>query len=339
MMNAFGRRFSSARPRPRSSKTRALVIGALALAFVGANVMPIASEDLPDIIIASSTFDSATAGYYAFKSGMFKKAGINVTYQPGGAGIPPAVAGGSIQIGANNIFNVIAGHTRGVPFTIVAPGAVFDKTDEDGYVGLIVKKSSTFKTGKDFAGKIIGVNELNGFNHLSAMAWIDATGGDSSTAKYVEIPAAAAGAAISAGRIDGSVITVPYLGQSLATGDTRVVTNAYSSVAPSYLGVAWFTTTQFADAHPDLIQRFSRVIRDASIYVNAHHEETVQMMADLAKVDPAVIRSSTRVSFAPYVTPPLIQPVIDLLAKYKVIDKSFPATEIISANAIKPGAR
>jgi NitT/TauT family transport system substrate-binding protein len=315
----------------------AVILGAVAL---GALPAPVRSQDTPEIVITSSTFDSSTAGYYAYKSGMFKKAGLNVSFTVlGPAAIPSALAGGSVQIAGSNIFSVIIARAHNVPFVLVAPGATFDKTDEDGYVGLIVKKSSGLHTGKDFTGKTVGIADLNGFNAIAAMAWIDKTGGDSSAVHYVEIPAQASAAAVSSGRIDATILTVPYLSPALKGGDLQVLTDSYSAIGNSYIGVAWETTQAYADAHPDVIAKFSRVIRDASIYVNAHHEETVQMMADLAKQDPSTIRGNTRVSFAPYLTAALVQPVIDVLARYHLIDRNFNAADMISPNALKPGAK
>lgn len=319
-----------------SMKRSLFACAALAVLLPGALAVPVHSQESPEIVIASSTFDSATAGYYAYKSGMFKAAGLNVKFTPmAPAGIPAAVAGGSVQIAGNNLFSVIAARARNVPFVLIAPGAVFDKTDEDGYVGLIVKKSAPLKTGKDFAGKTIGVNELKGFNAVAAQAWIDKSGGDSSNVKFVEIPAPAASEAVRQGRIDGVILTVPFLGQAMATGDFKVLTDSYSAIAPTYLGLGWMTTQAYADAHPDIIAKFSRVIRDASIYVNAHHEETVQMMAELAKVDPSTLRNVTRVSFAPYLSASQIQPVVDACVKYHVIDKPFYASEMIHVMALK----
>jgi NitT/TauT family transport system substrate-binding protein len=313
---------------------------AAALLLSGTVTAPAQSQDSPEIVIASSTFDSATAGYYAYKTGMFKKAGLNVTFTAmAPPGIPAAVASGAVQIASNNLFSLVEARARNVPFVLIAPGASFDKTDEDGYVGLIVKKSSTLQTGKDFVGKTVGVNEVKGFNALAAMTWIDQTGGDSTKVKFVEIPAPAAAAAVSSGRIDATILTVPFLGAALALGDVKVLTDSYSSIAKSYLGLAWVTTQAYADAHPDVIAKFSRVIRDAAIYVNAHHEDSVQMMSELAKVDPSTFRGITRVTFAPYLTPAMVQPVIDVSAKYHVIEKSFNAADMISPNAIKPGTK
>jgi NitT/TauT family transport system substrate-binding protein len=320
------------------SRARCLLAGASLFALLfGSFATATDSQVTPALTIASSTFDSATAGYYAVQAGLFKKAGLNVTFvamTP--AAIPAAVIGGAVQIASSNLFNVVEAYARNVPFTVIAPGAMFDNTDENGYVGLIVRKDSTIHTGRDLNNKTIGVPALKDFNTLAAMSWIDRTGGDSSTVHFVEMPAPTAGPAVVAGRIDATVLTVPFLGQIVAGGDVRVLTDAYSAISKSFLGLGWITTKAYADEHPDVIARFSRVMHDAAIYVNAHHDDTVQMMSDLAKVDPSTIRGTVRVTFAPYLTPAMVQPVIDVSAKYHVIDKGFSASQLISPAALQP---
>jgi NitT/TauT family transport system substrate-binding protein len=307
---------------------------ALAFAISASGVAT--SEDVPAITIASSTFDSATAGYYAYQAGLFKKAGLDVTFVPmTPAAIPPAVVGGSVQIASSNLFSVVEAYSHGTPFTVIAPGAVFDKTDEDGYVGLIVRKDAALRSGRDFNAKTIGVPALKDFNTLATMAWIDHNGGDSSTVKFIEIPAPIAGDAVVAGRIDATVLTTPFLAKALGGGNVRVVTDTYSAIGKSYLGLGWITTKAYADAHPDVIAKFSRVIHDASLYVNAHHETTVDMMAALAKVDPSTIRANVRVSFASTLNKTLIQPVVDVSARYHVIEHPFDAAELVSPYAYK----
>jgi ABC-type nitrate/sulfonate/bicarbonate transport system substrate-binding protein len=312
------------------------VTAAAAFAFAVASPGVATSDAVPAITIASSTFDSATAGYYAYQAGLFKKAGLDVTFVPmTPAAIPPAVVGGSVQIASSNLFSVVEAYAHGTPFTVIAPGAVFDKTDEDGYVGLIVRKDAALRTGRDFTGKTIGVPALKDFNTLATMAWIDHNGGDSSSVKFLEVPAPVAGDAVISGRIDATVLTTPFLAKALNTGSVRVVTDTYSSIGNSYLGLGWITTKAYADAHPDVIAKFSRAIHDASVYVNAHHDATVDMMAALAKVDPSTIRSNVRVSFATTLNKALIQPVVDVSARYHVIDKSFDAGDLVSRYAYK----
>jgi len=268
---------------------------------------------------------------------MMKAAGLNVTFTPmTPAAIPPAVIGGTIQIAGSNLVNIIEAHARNVPFTLVAPSAMFDDSDLNGYAGLLVRSDSPIRTAKDLNGKNLGVPALRDFNSLSVMAWVDQNGGDASTLHLVETAAPLSKPALMAGRIDATILTTPLLQVAMADGELRVIANPYTAYGKSYLGLGWVTTTAYANANPDIIGRFGRAIRDANLYCNAHHAETVEMMADLNKVDPATFRTMTRVKFAPYLVASMIQPLINVALKYKVIEASFDAQELISPYALKP---
>ena len=295
------------------------------------------AQQLPAITIAASTFDSTTSGLYAVKAGLFERAGLNVTFVPmTPAAIPPAVASGAVQIANSNLLNLIEAHARSVPFTLVAPSAMFNRSDVDGYVGLIVRSDSPFHSGRDLNGKTIAVPAINDLNTIASKAWVDASGGDSSTVHYVEMPPTTAYPAVTDGRIDATILTTPFLLQAVESGKVRVLTDAYTAIARQYLGLGWFTTQDFAAKNPDLIARFARVMHDAALYCNGHQAETADMMAALAKLDPTLVHRMRRVLFSEYLSAPMIQPLIDVAAKYKVIDGSFNAQELISPYALKP---
>lgn len=298
---------------------------------------PAPAQQLPAITIAASTFDSTTSGLYAVKAGLFERAGLNVTFTPmSPAAIPPAVASGAVQIANSNLLNLIEAHARAVPFTVVAPSATFNTSDVNGYVGLVVRTDSPARRGRDLNGKTIAVPAINDLNTIASKAWIDGNGGDSSTVHYVEMPPTAALPAVADGRIDATILTTPFLLQAVEGGKVRVLTDAYTAIARQYLGLGWFTTQDFAAKNPELIARFARVMHDAAVYCNAHQGETAEMMAALAKLDPALVRRMKRVTFSEYLSAPMIQPLIDVAAKYKVIDAAFNAQELISPYALKP---
>ena len=86
------------------------------------------------------------AGYYAYKTGMFKRAGLNVTFTPmGPAAIPSAVAGGAVQIAGNNLFSVIAARARNIPFVLIAPSAIH-RTKVSVNSAILVTTNSPLKT-------------------------------------------------------------------------------------------------------------------------------------------------------------------------------------------------
>lgn len=310
-----------------------------AVALLVSALSPVAapSQEVVSLTIAGSTFDASTTAYYATKAGLFKKAGLNVTFTPmNPAAILPAVASGAVQIGGSNLLNVIEAHSRGVPFTIVAPSAEFNDKDVPGLQGIIVAGDSKITSGKDLIGKTVAVASLNDLNAISARAWIDRTGGDSSQVKFLELPPATSAAAVSQGRADATILSTPFLGQATDNG-LRVVSETYSSISKDFLGLGWVTTTDYASKHPDVIDKFARVMRDAAIYCNSHQNETATIMAELAQTTPESLRRQKRVLFPPYVDAAQIQPLIDIAARYKFISAPFPAQELISPLALKPG--
>ena len=312
------------------------IVGLLVAALCCAGAVPIHAQDSPLIRIAASTNDSTTSAIYAVKAGLFKKAGLNVelTGMNSGAAVAAAVAGGSVQIGAGSLMSLIVAHEKHVPFTLVANSAVM--LSEVLYGALVVKKDSPIRSGRDLNGKTIATPSLKDFNAIAAMAWVDQNGGDSSTMKFVELSAPASLQGVIDGRIDTTIIATPVLTQGLEGGQIRVLGNAFDAIAKRYIYIGWFTTEDFANKNRDVIDRFARVMHDAAVYCNAHHAETADLIVEFAKMDPKVAAGMTRVMFAEYLTAPMIQPMIDAAAKYKLIEKRFDAQELISPYALKP---
>jgi NitT/TauT family transport system substrate-binding protein len=304
------------------------------LALIAAGSAPLRAQPAPLIEVAASSNDSTTAAVYAVKAGLFKAAGLNVDLTPmsSGSAVAAAVAGGSVQIGASSLLALITAHVKHVPFTIIASSALFDNSDAN-YVQLVVKKDSPLRTARDLNGKTIASPGLKDLNAIATLAWIDQNGGDSSTVKVVELSSAASVQAIAAERVDATVLATPYLSAAVDGGTARVFGNAYAAISRSFLTVGWFTTDDYAAKNRDVVARFARVMRDAAIYCNTHPTDTVDMIAEFGKLDPNVVRHMSRARFAPYLSAAMIQPLVDVAAKYKVIDATFNAQELISPSA------
>ncbi len=80
------------------------------------------------------------------------------------------------------------------------------------------------------------------------------------------------------------------------------------------------------------------MIGEANAYCNAHHADTVALVAENAKIDAAVVARMARITFGDYLRPSDIQPLINVAAKYGAIAKPFDARALISPYALKPNA-
>lgn len=309
-----------------------LLVAALALA-AGTRA---SAQEAPAIKIAAPANDTVTSALYAVKAGLFKKAGLNVevTAMNSGSAVAAAVAGGAVQIGNSSLITIIEAHAKKIPFTLVATSGMIE-TDVP-YAALVVRKDSPIRNARDLNGKTISTPGLKDFNAISSMAWIDQNGGDSTTVRYIELSAPASLQAVAEGRVDATIIGTPFLTLGLENGSVRVLGKAFDAVAKRFIHIGWFTTEEYAAKNRDVIERFARVMHDAALYCNAHQAETADLIVEFGKVDPKIATRMARVTFAEYLTAPMIQPLIDVAVKYKAIDQRFNAQELISPYALKP---
>jgi NitT/TauT family transport system substrate-binding protein len=266
---------------------------------------------------------------YAQKAGLFAKAGLEVVLDkaPSGAAAAAAVLAGAYDIAKSSLVSVISAHVKNVPFTLIAPAGTYD--DATPFAQLLVLKDSPIRSAKDLNGKLLSVPALRDIGQVADSAWVEAHGGDLHSLKFVEFPMAAASAALEQHRIDATTIVGPGVDAAMATGKFRALGPSFGAISPHFLFAGWFTTKDWADKHVDIVKRFARVWAQSAAYVNAHHEEMEPSLAIYMSIPLDVIHRMTRGVYATTLIAADIQPVIEAAAKYQMIDKTFPAQELI----------
>jgi NitT/TauT family transport system substrate-binding protein len=301
---------------------RFFLAAALALAMTAAA----AAQTTPALRIATTPIDVGAEVLYANDMGFFKKHGLTVDVQfiENGAAIASAVASGAIDIAQGNVVTLATAHDKGLPFVVVAPAALYSSTSPTS--ALIVAKNSPVKTAKDLNGKTIGITGVKNITQLSTMLWMDQNGGDSSTVKFIELKFSEMAAAAAAGRIDAGVTAEPDLSNAVASGDVRILTPVYSAIAPTFIIGAWFATADWAKAHPDVVTRYVAAITEAGAWANKNQAASAKILEKYTKIESKP--GMKRVTFPDTPNLTLMQPVIDMTAKYKVIKAAFPASEL-----------
>jgi NitT/TauT family transport system substrate-binding protein len=295
------------------------------------------ADDIAVLRLSISEGDDATPTLYAIQSGIFKKYGLDVQLQPApsGAAALAALAGGSTDAAASSLFPFFSARSRGLALQIIGPLAI--STPEAPYAALLVKAEAPIRTGRDFNGKTIASPALRDLNWVASMAWIDQNGGDSTTVTSIELPGSAIPAALQEGRIAGATVTTPRYVQAVHNGGVRVLGHSYESIAKRFDFSAIVARSEFAAAHPDLVLRFGRAIRDATLYTNAHHAETLPIYAAFAKIDPKEIADAPRAVGATFIQAKDLQPMLDMAVRYKVLDRPMDPQTLLSPAILKPG--
>jgi len=281
--------------------------------------------------VSGTGADDVAPLLYAQKMGYYRAAGFETTYERSnsGAAAVAAIVGGALDIGKSSMGSLITARAHNVDVKLLAGGALFRNLNGKSEVLLLVAPDSPIRTGKDFNGKTISVPSLGDQNSMAIKAWVDAHGGDSKTLSLVEIPSSAAVAALGQGRVAAVVIVPPFGARGIAEGKAKMIAAPFGAIAPRFLETAFFTTGDYAAKHRDLMLRFGKITADAAAYCNGHPAEIADILSPFSGIPAAAILDAGMSYFATSVDPRDIQPLIDAMAKYGLIDKRFEAADFV----------
>jgi NitT/TauT family transport system substrate-binding protein len=289
---------------------------------------PAASGDLPVVTVGTIPSDTAAVVNYARDLGEFTRAGLDVriSIMNNGPTVAAAVTGGALDVGAMNSGSLAVARARGVPLKFFAPCALQTPATKNDVI--MVRGDSPIRTGADLNGKTVGIVAVKTMQYAAALAWIDKHGGDAKTVKFIEVPFPQMVGALDQARVDAAIPSEPFASIARAKGH-RVIGYTYDAMAPRFMLFGFAATDRWLQARPDLAVKFAAAIRKAATWANAHHEQSAAMLVALTKVDPALARSMERATYGTTLDPSLIQPVIDVIAKYGILERPIDPNELV----------
>jgi NitT/TauT family transport system substrate-binding protein len=294
-------------------------------------VVPAAAQPM-QVRLGGTPSDDMVPLVYAQHSGAFTKLGldVNIAKMSSGSAVTAAVLSGSLDFGKSSLPTLLEAHEKGLPIVLAWPSVLYDARSP--YVAFIVAKDGP-QNARDFNGTTVAVSSLGDLGTISFLAWMDQHGGDSKSVRFTEVPLSAAAAAVAEKRVAAAESSYPVLGAALASGAVRLLPTL-TALAPLFLLAAWFTTADYAAAHPLVVRGLARAWADSARYTNGHHAETVPLMAEFTGIAAETIARNPRAELGIRLNVPQIQPLIDASAKYGAIKRSFAAREIIDPNAL-----
>jgi NitT/TauT family transport system substrate-binding protein len=286
-------------------------------------------QQLATLRLASPPDDDVSAALYGTHAGIFEKHGLDVQIQKfsNGAAVAAAVIGGSIDIGKSSVLALTQAYLRGIPFRLIAGSRLYDSTRPTN--AIIVTQTAPFKEAADLNGKSISGPSVLDLNQLAIMAWMDANGGSSGSIKFVELPASSILSALATSRVDAAVANNPALSEALATGTVRVLGRPFTAIAKHFLVAAWYSSRDYATRNGEILNRFRQSLNEATRYANAHPSATAPLISEFSGISVDTIMSMPREVGASDLDPASIQPNIDVAAKYKFINRAFPAADLL----------
>jgi NitT/TauT family transport system substrate-binding protein len=252
------------------------------------------------------------------------------------AGVPElaaAVQSGDAAFALTSPASVAAASASGIPFQIVAGGVLYTKEDPGVWL-MVSDKETGIKSIEDLEGKSIAVNALNTMPHLSTLAALDDAGVDVSSVNFVTLNFPAIGQAIQSGQVPAGAVISPFTDQQEAAGIAHRLVSSYDSVngGKDWLNTIWFGREDFIADNPGTIKKFQAALRDTNAWANddANLDERKEILQKYTSLPDDAIAALQLSPYGDEVTPELIQPVLDVMYRFKALEKKMSAEDIIA---------
>ena len=286
------------------------------------------------ITIATVGSDSGSQAFYAETKGFFKEQGLDVKVNIV-ANVPElaaAVQSGDAEFALTSPTSVASASAAGIPFRIVAGGAIYTK-DNPG-VWIMLPKGSKFTDIKQLAGKSIAVNALNTMPHLSTLATLDDAGVDTASIKFVTLDFTQVGQAFESRQVDAATVTAPFNYQIESDGIGTTLLSPYDAVnnGEDFFNTIWFGSDKVIKANPEAVRKFQAALKAANAWANdpANQEERKKILQKYTSLTDATLKDMQLLHFGDEATEAMIQPAIDIMTRFKVLPKPVKASDIIA---------
>jgi NitT/TauT family transport system substrate-binding protein len=228
--------------------------------------------------------------YLGIQQGFFEEEGLDV--QPaiaqGGAAIIPAVVNGDQEIGFSNIVSLLIGQIEGLPVQVISQGIQATDDPDNDTAAIAVPADSDIQEPADLEGKTIAINTLRNISELTVKAALDGEGVDTSTLNFVEVPLPDMVGQLEAGQVDAAGLVEPFITTGKGAGHRMII---YDRVAtePEMTIATYFTSTQFLESDPDVVEGFVRAMNRSLEYATENADQARQAIAEYTEIPPDVL--------------------------------------------------
>jgi NitT/TauT family transport system substrate-binding protein len=313
--------------RANTERMKAHILRVLAVLAVAALGAPAVAAEPVNLTVALIPSESAAQAFDAQDQGFFKAAGLNVTLMPFPASPPiiAAVSSGAADIGNSVVGSVVAARSRGINVKFFAAAGLYLATSPTArLVGL---RGTSMHTGADLAGKTVAVTGLADLTFFATKQWVEQTGGNPNSMKFIELPEPEMLPALKSRRIDAGILIEPFVASAGDDIDSIAPIDDY--IAKRFLATGWIASDGWLAAHPDVAAKFAAVMKQTAEWANAHRKESAAILLKHTKLTSDVVARMNRATYATALETRDLQPVIDNSAKYGGFPRPVTAAELM----------
>jgi NitT/TauT family transport system substrate-binding protein len=311
----------------------------MALSACIAAVLPLATVPAAQaadvkLRVAVLPIANLTPVYISKKNGYFQSEGLDVdlTVAQGGAELLPTLVAGTIQIGYSAWTPALLARAQGYDLMIIAGHAnAREKPPEGG--ALIVPKDSPIQGYKDLKGKRVSVNNVQSVAWLTIVEPMRRVGLGPKDVTFVEMPYPVMNDALLNGRLDAIAQVEPFTTILMSSGKARIIGYPYIDTLPRLPIAGWVASEKWVSRNPETTEKFVRAFRRGVEFMNSNKEESLQLMVEFSKLDPAIARKVQLDHFDASVNVELLQKQADLMLQHKLLDKKLDVSRMVYKTA------
>ena len=219
---------------------------------------------------------------------------IEVTPTPGGGPSIAALVAGQFQFAMSTVTTMISGVAEGIDIKLVTAVSGAHPAPND-YSGILVRRDSGIKTGKDVAGKTGASHLLQNLPWVAMRLWIDDTGGDSAAAKIIEVQFPQQLDALLAKRVDYAGSNEPFMSAALQSAGDKIemVSGLMGTMLPNTIVAAFAATGDYIAKNTAVVDSFVGAYSRGAEWADANKDNPlmVDLVAKFTRLPPERLRS------------------------------------------------
>ena len=280
------------------------------------------------ITVATLPIEPGALAFYAKDRGYFRRQGLDVTIKvlADPLQLTAALLSGQAQFSGTAIGVLANLKSRDLPVKLVAAGAI--NRAKAPTSALVAAPGKRITRARDLVGKLVAIDAPSTPAHIGLLKWLKVNGVSASKVRLTYIPFALMPDPLRRGTVDAAVLPEPLLTVVTRRGAKRVAP-IINAVCPKDCLLTGHMARR--DVDQGVAARFRNAIQAAAVWANQKRNERASgaILAKYTGVDKALIRKTTRTSFATRLRLAPAQPWIDVYAEFGVIPKSFPAADLV----------
>ena len=268
--------------------------------------------------------------HIGIQQGIYKDEGLDVSEElsAGGAAMVPALVSGDLDVAAGNWVPFLQAVAQGIQLRAVSKAGSYVTK---GIHGLFVLKDSDIQSAKDLTGKTLAVNTLGNMGELAYDEYMADANVDPTSANITELGFGDMAAALEQGNIDVAWQPGPFYDTALHNPKFRLLVDFTDIPAMKNLpNVGFVSMADWAEQNPNTVKALSTSISKASDYVNQNPDAVRKMNMEISHFTQEQADNMTIEEHDPDVPQADVQRLVDLMVKWKLLDKPVDLNQIFS---------